>query len=405
MDLSRQISSEKITPPPPPHYSLPEDVVFTQILSRLPVKSLMRFKCVSKTWFAYISSDPDLVATHLDRQHSKSSLILAKSYLNRAKSRVFLLLNESKTLELDVSYISRSVETAPSVEIYNIVGSFNGLLCLEIGEPDLNSVMLCNPATREFRYLPRPDFESVGRRACFGFGFDGDANDYKVVRIFSGDRGPLHVHVYTKSSNSWRRLIVGGGGGKSGLVLSQDQSAVAANGALYWSAIGAATLRHCVLSFSIRDEVLQVTEVPVMRESDKFYEYDIKLVKWMESLVALIRYDGFTSHDCYFRSLIVNGVGINIDMMNISWSKMFVLEVGIPRGNFWTCFRGVWGESFLLNKDSELLLYEHPIIGYGSDNRKESTYWSSKILIERLPGPDWNFHEAHDYVESLVSVF
>ncbi|PON75740.1 hypothetical protein PanWU01x14_040000 [Parasponia andersonii] len=365
MDLSRQIASKKITTTPPPHYSSPEDVVFTQILRQSP-------------------RSPTL-------EHHE---ILAKSHLNRAKSRVFLLLNESRTLELDMSYISRSVDAAPSAEIYNTVGSCNGLLCLEIGEPDLNSVILCNPATREFRYFPRPDFESVGRRAGFGFGFDGDANDYKVVKIFSGDRGPLHVHVRRRKKRSGPLAGSKRGSGERSPVLVSNRRR------------DASALRF--LSFSISDEVLQVTDLPVTRERDKFYQYDVKLVKWMESLVALIRYDGFTSHDCYFRSLMVNGVGNNHDdgqiniNMNISWTKMFVLEVGIPRGDFWACFRGVLGESFLLSKDSELLLYEHPIIGYGSDNRRESTYWSSKIL---LPGPDWNFHEAHDYVESLVSVF
>lgn len=48
-DVSAAVSS---SPQPP---QLPEDIIF-DVLSRLPVKTLCRFRCVSKTWRALISS-------------------------------------------------------------------------------------------------------------------------------------------------------------------------------------------------------------------------------------------------------------------------------------------------------------------------------------------------------------
>ncbi|GLT54808.1 hypothetical protein SLA2020_279750 [Shorea laevis] len=47
------------------------DEVFIHILSRLPVKSLMRFRCVSKAWCSLISS-PHFIASHLNRSLSTS---------------------------------------------------------------------------------------------------------------------------------------------------------------------------------------------------------------------------------------------------------------------------------------------------------------------------------------------
>jgi hypothetical protein len=49
---------------------LPEELVLDEILIRLPVKSLLRFKCVSKAWRTAIS-DPSFIRTHLQLSASR----------------------------------------------------------------------------------------------------------------------------------------------------------------------------------------------------------------------------------------------------------------------------------------------------------------------------------------------
>lgn len=47
---------------------LPMELV-TEVLARLPVKSLLRFRCVWKAWCCLISS-PDFASLHLSRYHN-----------------------------------------------------------------------------------------------------------------------------------------------------------------------------------------------------------------------------------------------------------------------------------------------------------------------------------------------
>lgn len=54
-------------------YLLPEDLVIDQILSRLPVKSLMRFKSVCKRWHS-LPTNPSFIASHLKHRNTPNTL-------------------------------------------------------------------------------------------------------------------------------------------------------------------------------------------------------------------------------------------------------------------------------------------------------------------------------------------
>ena len=147
---------------------LPEEII-QQIQERLPVKSLMRFTCVSK-WWSYIVADP---------KFAKSHYLLASQ--QQTLSRRLLVWNDSSrqfgSLDLDTSSVRNltfSINLPPAYESYQIdlLGSCNGLvfLCASgdtldnfFGDDDLIECFgfyVWNPSTGFVRNLPAPSFTS-----------------------------------------------------------------------------------------------------------------------------------------------------------------------------------------------------------------------------------------------------
>ncbi|KAI8530502.1 hypothetical protein RHMOL_Rhmol11G0064200 [Rhododendron molle] len=187
---------------------LPEEVL-TDILSRLPVTTLLQFRCVSVSWRDLIDSS-DFFHLHLHRSietRTNRSLILRQD-------------NRLSSLEFDSLYGSAVID---AVQITHhplwcqdygthVWGSCDGLLCMS---NTLDTLVLWNPSTRRSRRLPYAsiEFQNLSRyyeSRVYGFGYDRVSRDYKVVRIvvLKGiDDGcfDFEVKVYSVRSNSWHR--------------------------------------------------------------------------------------------------------------------------------------------------------------------------------------------------------
>ncbi|KAG7944356.1 hypothetical protein I3843_15G096700 [Carya illinoinensis] len=199
---------------------LPEDVVITEILSRLPVKSLMRFKSVSKAWYALIRNPHFSTKHHTfaisDHNRNQSRRVILERYRATIDTPRFSMhSNDALEFSGDIHLIPQffSEDINPVV----FVGSCNGIVCV-LGissdryrggpEPDRAwEIGLLNPATRESKRLPfvprPPDFCPTFFN--FGFGIDLNTNDFKVVKITYFD-SPRHyqVEVYNLTTDSWR---------------------------------------------------------------------------------------------------------------------------------------------------------------------------------------------------------
>ncbi|KAG5586726.1 hypothetical protein H5410_047160 [Solanum commersonii] len=130
---------------------LPTKLVI-EILSRLPMKSLLKYRSVSKSWISIISS-PKFIKTHLrvsvDNKECTHHRLLMK--LDRANSNLkdcsfsSLLYNESV---IETNDLNCPMENS-GVSFY-IVGSINGLICLADGTGDL---FLWNPTIKKYKKL------------------------------------------------------------------------------------------------------------------------------------------------------------------------------------------------------------------------------------------------------------
>ncbi|KAM5580274.1 F-box/kelch-repeat protein [Rosa sericea] len=189
------------------------DGVIVEILSRLPAKSLLRFRCVCKAWRALIS-DPYFIRKHLSCINTKIStsysLLLRDEIFQSTEYEAILkfLSHDGRVpcRRLDFPVLARLV----IIKRILIVGSCNGLICLILDFHHFRieecfTFMLWNPCTGEYRVLPHPPVHS-SRDCFFGFGYDSTTDDYKVILGNSYKSGYEYVVVFMLKRGSWRKL-------------------------------------------------------------------------------------------------------------------------------------------------------------------------------------------------------
>ncbi|OMO81083.1 hypothetical protein COLO4_23770 [Corchorus olitorius] len=186
---------------------LPEELMI-DILTRLPVKTLVRFECIHKSWKSLIKSS-DFVITHSQNPKNRTHGSIFVAYYDHDSGNVFssLFFRSIAPNSFDV----RADLVIPSIikQRYTIRSSCNGLVCLCNYDPC--SIVLYNPCLNQCKILPTSNLyhnQVMSLSELFGFGYDSTNNDYKVVReLRTWDYVPRRItQVYSLRSNSWRKL-------------------------------------------------------------------------------------------------------------------------------------------------------------------------------------------------------
>ncbi|KAL3627361.1 hypothetical protein CASFOL_028724 [Castilleja foliolosa] len=345
---------------------LPEELIAV-ILSKLPVKSLLQFKCVCKSWYSLIKS-PNFIDIHLNNSINHNCIQINTPFSN-------------------------------SYGFYNISGPCNGLICMT---KNSDQILIINPATREFRSLFVPQnsyhFDTVA------FGFDPNSGEYKVVMIglhydqrcvstfdehlywgtsprYRGDREAV---MYDFSTDSWR---------ETGIVFpdpfNYSQKSITLNGAFHWMP-GSAYRNVPILSFRISDEVIEPIPLP------GFYSWEhdnhaADLFVLNKSLALVFYY----VYECYEIS-VMNEYGVKD-----SWTKL--VKLGPMRfAYFPLAFWHSNDEDMLLLEgvtDFEVPIYDGHLI---SCSLQHQTVEHLPIYGE--PSTLQNTFDVFMYSESLVSV-
>lgn len=178
---------------------LPEEII-REILRRLPVKALLRFRSVSRSWRSLIDSKQFI------QHHLHHSL--------RSNSNITLLVDSSRFCYVDLDSFKQLQVGDTPIEPYSVIGSCHGLVLLV---PKSGDIVLWNPAIRKLRKLapqpPIPDrfFRFEYAQTIFALGYDSNHDDYKVVRVSQaatdgdGDSFSTEASIYSLTANSWKK--------------------------------------------------------------------------------------------------------------------------------------------------------------------------------------------------------
>ncbi|KAJ4894427.1 F-box/kelch-repeat protein [Raphanus sativus] len=194
--------------------NLPPEMM-EEILLRLPVKSLKRFKCVCLSWRSLISESLFTLKHALMLEASKATTYKKSPYGVITTSRYHLksccvhsLYNEpmANVFEHDGELLGR--------DYYQVVGTCNGLVCFHV---DYNkSFYLWNPTIKVQQRLPGSDLET------------GDEQRHELK---------TEAMIYSTRQKLWRRRSSSNTCFPSGVVLAnKSRSGIYINGTLNWAA-------------------------------------------------------------------------------------------------------------------------------------------------------------------------
>jgi len=180
--------------------TIPEELIEVEILPWLPVKALLRFKCLCKRWYALISNSK-FVTLHLSK--CPNALFIGPS----SGPSIFYYgsfdPNNPNLSEcvIDASdYIVKAISFAEPIP----VGSCDGLVCFNLHGLHY---FISNPVTRKsirFRGPPYRDANDRDLEPLWGFGHHRPSDNYKVVLVFSRSGHYGHrVHLFSRNDHAW----------------------------------------------------------------------------------------------------------------------------------------------------------------------------------------------------------
>ncbi|AES79465.1 F-box protein interaction domain protein [Medicago truncatula] len=186
----RRLSSSIGNPPLP---TLPFDLVL-EILYRLPVKSLMQFKCVCKSWKSFISH-PKFAKKHFCVSTKTHHLFFhckpkgSFEYIIKAFPLSTIFTKKVTPTATTTQQLDYPLSNPNCLNCDRIRGSCHGILCIVLYT---GYVILWNPSIRKFTKLPSLEI-LWNNVVAFSSTYHNGVSD-------------VQTHVHTSGTNFWRRI-------------------------------------------------------------------------------------------------------------------------------------------------------------------------------------------------------
>ncbi|KAG5588387.1 hypothetical protein H5410_048821 [Solanum commersonii] len=177
--------------------NIPNELVF-EILKRVPIKSLIRFKCVSKS-FDSLNSEPLFIEAH---RKSRVADFLVYYIILKEKFIIYNLGQDDLTC---VSFPVKYLKDPCFRNLNHYSESINGVVCMWNNRGD---VAICNPFTREHVFLPNPSMEKIitSSLTCCSLGFDPTIKKFIVLKVCLVIDNSLTYWIFTIGvDKSWRK--------------------------------------------------------------------------------------------------------------------------------------------------------------------------------------------------------
>ncbi|KAK8503642.1 hypothetical protein V6N11_030730 [Hibiscus sabdariffa] len=359
---------------------MPVEVIL-KILKRLPVKSLVRCRSVCKTWNSLIC-DPSFISTHLQASLSNNTpfLLLGCKKLSRHNFSLHYDndgFEEFKQLQFPpFGYMTDSP----------LVGSCNGLICVQLVPYDGHRYVLWNPSIQNYISLPRVRVSEIAY-INVGFGFDSTTNDYKLLLVgFDMDDKWIQPYLFSLNGNSWKRVTAV----YPDYDFGPETSLPFGSGAVHW--LGQQERRdgefgHAVLGFDLSAE--KFFEINMPESLIGLGLIDLSIMKYGESSIAVSTDPRDAEHELW----IMKKYGV-VE----SWTKVLTLHT-VPRYARFPRLKGFRknGEVLLEVDDGKIISLD-----LNSQQRGASLYLNCEQMGFHRVKFGADLLSVHSFVESLV---
>ncbi|KAL3630863.1 hypothetical protein CASFOL_023847 [Castilleja foliolosa] len=365
--------------------NLPWDVT-TEILSMLPVKSLMRFKCVSKSFYDLISNDPIFIKNHLyhHRRLQSSMKILVSdctAYWDSLSSCSISSITpgDDTTHELKLPFGDGPWDVSDGC-IHN---SCDGLFCIELYTYKCDEVMIWNPSTRQLKKLPACQLPHKEGSPCVGrvrysLAHDSLSGRYKLLGLCR-DLDRFRPCLYSSEMEKWRYVDNLSFDHVRGYCRYERDPTIV-NGAFHWLASPNVPFRKVsvVVSLDVSNETYATLELPQALKDSRKYGRILCALKGKLCVLCASK----PEHD---RELwVMNEYGVADSM-----TRMFSISgVELPEDFY---------RPLYMLEDDTFVIYRIRLKGSPTSFYKDGRY-----VCDTSAGKSYEFTFSFVYLESLI---